>query len=59
MKLNIVSLGRVDYMEALDLQEKLLVKRQQGEIGNTLLLLEHPPVLTLGKRGLYLSLIHI
>jgi len=57
MKLNIVSLGRVDYMEALDLQEKLLAKRQQGEIGNTLLLLEHPPVLTLGKRGLYSNII--
>lgn len=57
MKLNVVSLGRVDYMEALDLQEKLLVKRQQGEIDNTLLLLEHPAVLTLGKRGLYSNII--
>lgn len=57
MKLNVVSLGRIDYMEALDLQEKLLVKRQQGEIDNTLLLLEHPPVLTLGKRGLYSNII--
>ena len=57
MKWNIVSLGRVDYMEALDLQEKLLAKRQQGEIDNTLLLLEHPAVLTLGKRGLYSNII--
>ncbi|HYE68372.1 MAG TPA: lipoyl(octanoyl) transferase LipB [Anaerovoracaceae bacterium] len=57
MKLNVVSLGRVDYMEALALQEKLLVKRQQGEIDNTLLLLEHPPVLTLGKRGVYSNII--
>jgi len=57
MKLNVISLGKVDYMEALDLQEKLLARRQQGEIDNTLLLLEHPPVLTLGKRGIYSNII--
>ena len=57
MQLNVVSLGRIDYMEALDLQEKLLAMRQRGEIDNTLLLLEHPPVLTLGKRGVYSNII--
>ncbi len=34
-------LGRVDYAEALRLQEELVALRQQGCIGNVLLLLEH------------------
>jgi lipoate-protein ligase B len=41
----------VPYGEALDLQEALLERRQRGEIEDTILLLEHPPVLTLGRRG--------
>ena len=53
MHLNILLPGRLDYKEALDLQEKLLLLRQQNEIEDTLILLEHPPVLTLGRRGEY------
>ena len=44
-------LGRVDYPEALRLQEELVALRQQDRISNTLLLLEHPPVLTLGRNA--------
>ena len=44
-------LGRVDYDEALRLQAELVELRLQGRIGNTLLLLEHPPVLTLGRNA--------
>jgi lipoyl(octanoyl) transferase len=44
-------LGRVDYAEALRLQEELVALRQQEKIGNVLLLLEHPPVLTLGRNA--------
>jgi lipoyl(octanoyl) transferase len=44
-------LGRVDYGEALRLQEELVGLRAQGRIGNVLLLLEHPPVLTLGRNA--------
>jgi lipoyl(octanoyl) transferase len=44
-------LGRVDYAEALRLQQELIALRQQGRIGNVLLLLEHPPVLTLGRNA--------
>jgi lipoyl(octanoyl) transferase len=44
-------LGRVDYAEALRLQDELVALRQQGRIGNVLLLLEHPPVLTLGRNA--------
>lgn len=44
-------LGRVGYAEALRLQEKLVAWRQAGRIENVLLLLEHPPVLTLGRNA--------
>jgi lipoyl synthase len=46
-------LGRVEYEKALALQEQLVAARQAGHIGDTLLILEHPPVLTLGVRGQY------
>jgi lipoyl(octanoyl) transferase len=44
-------LGRRDYGEALRLQEELVALRTEGRIGNVLLLLEHPPVLTLGRNA--------
>lgn len=43
-------LGRVGYAQGLRLQEALVRERQAGRIADTLLLLEHPPVFTLGKR---------
>ncbi len=43
-------LGRVDYEEAWALQRELAVRRATGEIEDTLLLLEHPPVYTTGRR---------
>ena len=42
-------LGTIDYAEAHDLQKELQAKRIAGEIDDTVLLLEHPPVLTLGR----------
>lgn len=44
-------LGRVAYDEALRIQADLVALRQQQKIGNVLLLLEHPPVLTLGRNA--------
>ncbi|MDR3793527.1 MAG: lipoyl(octanoyl) transferase LipB [Terracidiphilus sp.] len=44
-------LGRIGYAEALHLQEELVEARIAGRIGNVLLLLEHPPVLTLGRNA--------
>src|SRR5580692_4082421 len=44
-------LGRVPYDEALRLQAELVDLRLQGRIDNTLLLLEHPAVLTLGRNA--------
>jgi lipoyl(octanoyl) transferase len=51
MQLAIRNLGRIGYPEALELQYSLVEQRQQGLIPDTLLLLEHEPVVTLGKRG--------
>jgi lipoyl(octanoyl) transferase len=44
-------LGRVDYAEGLRLQDELVALRTAGRIPNVLLLLEHPPVLTLGRNA--------
>src|SRR3569833_835406 len=44
-------LGRVSYDDALLLQAEVAALRLQGLIENTLLLLEHPPVLTLGRNA--------
>lgn len=42
-------LGLVPYAEALALQERLVRARTEGTIADTLLLLEHPPTITLGR----------
>ena len=44
-------LGVVPYAEALALQKELVEDRREGRVGDVLLLLEHPHVLTLGVRG--------
>ena len=44
-------LGMVEYGAAYQLQKKLQQQRVEGEIGDTLLLLEHPPTITVGKAG--------
>lgn len=51
MRLLVSKLGRIDYKEALELQYNIMRLRQQGQIEDTLLLLEHFPVLTLGSGG--------
>jgi lipoyl(octanoyl) transferase len=45
------SLGLVEYREALALQESLRARRQAEEVPDVLLLLEHPPVYTRGRRS--------
>jgi len=40
----------VDYVAGLELQAALVEERRAGTIGDTLLLLEHPPVITLGVK---------
>jgi lipoyl(octanoyl) transferase len=44
-------LGTLAYPEALALQRRLVEERRSGQIGDVLLLLEHPRVITLGVRG--------
>jgi lipoyl(octanoyl) transferase len=44
-------LGVIAYPEAMALQDDLVEQRLHGTIPDTLLLLEHPPVITLGRRG--------
>ena len=51
MNLSIVDLSLIEYKKALDIQYILHKKRQQNEIQDVLLLLEHKAVLTLGTRG--------
>jgi lipoyl(octanoyl) transferase len=47
--LNVHRLGRIGYAKALALQERLLEARAEQRIADTLLLLEHDPVITLGR----------
>ncbi len=49
--LEVRRLGRLAYDEALALQRQLVEERRSGVIGDVLLLVEHPAVLTLGVRG--------
>ncbi len=44
-------LGTVKYADALELQKQLVEERKAGRIPDQLLLLEHPPVITLGVRS--------
>ncbi|XP_061963865.1 octanoyltransferase LIP2, mitochondrial-like isoform X3 [Populus nigra] len=48
--LEVWKLGKVNYLEALKLQEKLVCDRKAHKIPDTLLSLQHPPTYTLGKR---------
>ena len=51
MIVQMLRLPRTPFAEALALQERLAEARRRGEIADTLLLLEHPPVLTLGRNA--------
>ena len=57
MDIKVVKLGRLEYGKALGIQEKLLALRQAGKIGDIMLLVEHPPVLTVGRRGEYSNIL--
>ena len=50
-ELKIERLGRIPYAEALELQEKQVEAVRDGVAGDCLFLLEHPPVITLGRRA--------
>jgi lipoyl(octanoyl) transferase len=48
---HLVNLGVVDYREALALQESVAAGVADGTLPDTVLLLEHPPTITLGRRS--------
>ena len=49
--ISIVQLGTVDYATGLALQRQLVALRKEEKIGDVLLLLEHSPVITLGRNA--------
>ena len=49
--IQLLQLGLTPFAEALTLQAELVERRKRGEIGDVLLLLEHPPVITLGRNS--------
>lgn len=49
--ISVVQLGQVDYATGLRLQQKLVDLRKNGAIGDVLLILEHTPVITLGRNA--------
>ena len=46
----LLQLGETPYLEAWDIQRSLAGAVSQGAIPDTIMLLEHPPVVTLGRR---------
>jgi lipoyl(octanoyl) transferase len=49
--LHLLQLGRISYAEGLRIQAEVVAARKAQQIGDTLLLVEHPPVLTLGRNS--------
>lgn len=49
--INVLYLGRLDYATGLELQRTVVDLVKSGRAGHTLLLLEHPPVITLGRNA--------
>jgi lipoyl(octanoyl) transferase len=47
----LLNLGQVPYLDAWELQRSLAASVAQGEVPDTVMLLEHPPVITLGRRA--------
>src|SRR5260370_22655839 len=51
MEISVIQLGALDYAEGLGVQQRLVELRKSGLIGDVLLLLEHAPVITLGRNA--------
>jgi lipoyl(octanoyl) transferase len=49
--ISILQLGTIDYAAGLTLQQQLVALRKEEKIGDVLLLLEHKPVITLGRNA--------
>ena len=51
MKCMLYQLGHIDYWKAYDIQERLWTEKYENHTDDALLVLEHPPTLTIGKSG--------
>jgi len=49
--ISVLQLGTIDYTTGLRLQQQLVAMRKEDKIGDVLLLLEHTPVITLGRNA--------
>ncbi len=49
--ISVLQLGTIDYPTGVRLQQRLVELRKEGRIGDVLLLLEHSPVITLGRNA--------
>ena len=56
-QIHVLRLGKKEYMEVLELQRRLQQLRIENKIGNVLILVEHTPVLTLGRSGKYSNIV--
>ena len=52
MLFHLLQYGRISYADGLALQRELVEARRAGRVEDTLVLLEHPPVLTLGRNSM-------
>lgn len=50
-KCRVLDLGFLDYRKTWDLQKELVERRFQREVPDTLILVEHPPLFTIGRSG--------
>jgi lipoyl(octanoyl) transferase len=55
--ISILQLGTLDYAAGLELQGKLVELRKEGRIGDVLLLLQHAPVITLGRNAKHKNIV--
>jgi lipoyl(octanoyl) transferase len=55
--ISVLQLGTIDYATGLRLQQKLVELRKESRIGDVLLLLEHTPVITLGRNAVTANVI--
>ena len=51
ISISVVQLGQIDYASGLRLQQKLVDARKAGQTSDVLVLLEHTPVITLGRNA--------
>src|SRR5579872_5793390 len=49
--ISVLQLGTIDYAAGLEVQRRLIELRKEGRVGDVLLLLEHEPVITLGRNA--------